>query len=282
MFLVIHKTDSDPVAKAIADHRQRLSRTAIVLSTQDVMSKIAIDDEIIDGNIKLCWEFEGLTIRNTSDVLLINRAQPFEADDFPDYHEEDQEFASAEATAYLSYALAAFPHTTAYPNFFGISGSDLPLPFQWKVMAQANLSVGVPRYYMGAPQFSRLPLDGFVCGDIYSFHHWSPGTKSKSPLANLFYERPAGVPVFALVVGTHISLHATDGRQDLSAAQRDLIIKASKFLADDRRVRIFEALFFVDGDTITFGCLNASLKYTSRLESFVDNVIEGIETLALN
>ena len=149
MMLLIHDERNDPIVKLLTNERTKLEEAMgeplVTVSLKKILQDVTIYDVIEDGRAKIEWTFpDGTRLSNTDHVKLLSRIAQVPRELFTDFHPEDQEYAQTEFSAYLHFALGAFPCKMTEPRFFGLSGEQLPMPLQWHRVQKANLGVRFP------------------------------------------------------------------------------------------------------------------------------------------
>lgn len=145
MNILIYSHENDPVVKTIKRNKSKgFSTDIICISVKEILDYGIIYDEIVDGNVHLHWELPGnIIIENTPENYIINRVLFIPEEWFDKFHEEDRNYAYAEFTAYILFALDSFSFVIGRPGPFGIDGNKFSLPRQWSIVNE-KLQICIP------------------------------------------------------------------------------------------------------------------------------------------
>lgn len=285
MFLLIHDERNDPISNVLLRQQLRvealLGERLVALSLAKILQDATIYDVIENGHPRLNWSFSDLEpISNTLDVKLVNRVSRVPQELFHDFHPEDREYAHIEFSAYMNFALNAFECKLGEPGFFGLCGQRYPMPLQWNLLQRAGLAVQLPRYYLGTPHF--CPFDfskdnsEFIINHTYGYRHWKPGGRPEGK--NVFaVRRPGGSPYFAFVVDQEVLVMAGPQSSPISQILSERIKFISLEIAKCLKSPIAELLFFVEGESITFGVADTIPVATIHHPEFDDTLLLGIK-----
>jgi hypothetical protein len=285
MLLLIHDERNDPISTFILQNRktfeERFDEPLVDLSVSKILRDASIYDVIEDGQPEINWQFSDLgNISNSTNVKLISRVSHIPKDLFSDFHPDDQDYAHIEFSAYMNFALNAFPTKLNEPTFFGLSGQQLPMPLQWQMISRAHLGIQVPHYYLGC--LSLCPFDfgagksEFIINNTYGYRHWKPGG---IPYGEHVFSvrRPEGMPYFAFVVGDCSFVMVGPGSSPLDHNLEKRLAQLSVEVAKTLKCAIAELLFFVSGSRVTFGVADTFPVATVGDRGFESTLIDGIK-----
>lgn len=234
-----------------------------VITLNDLLNKYEIQDELNDDEVKIEWSFllEGKKYTN-KEYSLLNRITFIENSLFENFQLIDLDYAKREFEAYLGFAFNAFK-SPQYQALNGICEKIYSLPQQWQ-MVQNTIFMHVPEYWWSGQNFNPLANnENVVHSEIFNFLNWS-STPFKKPTGFSFM-KPIGHPVFILALGESYLLTS---ELSLTFTQRQIIIAIGRKLSELFKYFIFECLLFVDGDQITFGCVNIDIVRSSNNPDF--------------
>lgn len=239
-----------------------------IVTLNDILNKYDIFDELSDKGPIIRWFENNKIIASNLTHAILNRVTFIPDHLFNEFIKEDKEYAKREFEAYVGFAFNSFSGVSNNcPR--GLCSKILSLPEQWQKLS--NLSnVFVPQYYWGPQKFNPLRSDKIVYSDIYDFYNWSClntlTNYDKLKYSPIFcFERPTGLPVFTLNLGSEI-LFTT--KINLSKYLKQRIIEISKFAHSLQDSFISEALFFVENNTIFFGCINPEIIASKKNQNF--------------
>ena len=271
----------DPVLQRVAD---RLGTDVVWVTPEDLVYRIVIDDEIDrGGSCTIRWLLPGMSepITNSSVVGVLNRIGELSPSLFESIQPDDREYALAEFTAYLHFALSCFTNVIN-PAWVGTtSGYCQSLPYQWSVASIHKLTV--PKFYFGqkdrAPEsflrshrfiFSENPLNPLWWTTIRDSH-----LASVSPRHGLCYLRPVGDALVAIVIDEDVYTTDLLSRRptNISGTVSDSLVEIARHF----HLRYGSALLFRnrDGD-ITFGSMIADVDIGQHAPEYAEQMIEKL------
>jgi hypothetical protein len=269
--VLLYSHPEEPVTCAL------LKRKDIVypISIKKFIDEVVIFDEINVESQKITWRFSnGDLIENDKQHYLINRVLGFSDTLFDDFEESDRSYAQSEFKAYLTFAIEAFPYTSARPTAFGICGNRYSLPRQWEMVKESQLHLTTPLYFLGNLSQFKKPQN-LVYSEPYNYYKWRPSISN----ASFAFVRPKGEPVISLVLGEEVSIYTYHTQVILSKDQLDKIKNILQQLRILFSLEIFEALIFVDNDQFHFGMVSNIPLYTCKKPQFDDKIHLYFNTL---
>ena len=257
------------------------------LSVQELLNEAEIEDEIKDGCPFLHWKWNDFEIKNKKDVHLINRVISLNHDLFSDFHPEDQNYAHEEFSAYLMFALEAFPSKLGAPGAYGLAGDLFPLPHQWQLIEE-NLNIATPQFYIGPVQFfnnhSQKIKKPILAQSLYDYYRWHPKMDLHSHLVKeeenkmvFIYERPEGEPYVSFVSDQNVSLWSVQEKKKALSHTIEMELSAlSLKISQILKLPLAEILFFVEGSHITFGMASNIMMSLHKYPKAHDVIFDGI------
>jgi len=153
-------------------------------------------------------------------------------------------------------------------------GMVLPLHLQWNYIRKHFPFVAVPFYLYGyGPEI--LDYSNFqnpIFKTPFDLYSWRKGIAPENTVTDKFVvERPTGLPVLTFCIGACV--FACDPVTGVELQNEKLIQLTNKISSlFCNKINIAEILWFLDGDSVTFGSLSHKLFAATRLEIFHKNV----------
>lgn len=214
---------------------------------------------------------------------VLNRLGELRPDLFDRLQCEDRSYAKAEFSAYLHFALAAFPNVVNPPWGGSISGYCQSLPYQWSVSSSFQLAV--PTFYYGpqdrAPEAIRRSHRVIFSDNPLNPLWWTTqhdASPSARPEQGLLYLRPPGEPIVAVVVGGDVLATTLQGLRPTNIDEQT--VGALLDVARHFHLHYGSALLFRDGDKLTFGSMMADVDLSQlanqHAEAFLDRLAAAV------
>lgn len=254
----------EAITRCIVDNRKNIAVTIKTISLHELMTEYEICDEIRDTGTHIKW-IKGLDspISNT-DYFILNRVLYVPQILFRDFAKKDKEYAQREMEAYLGFSFNAFAGI-GNQSANGACVDSVSLPKQWKKVGK-EFAISSPNYYWGPCSFNHLKnKDNLVYSTIYNFLHWSISAEPTRGNHVFCFEKPQGSPVFILSIGGK-QLITTDMSLS-SELQKELKILAGKINKFFNHF-ISEILIFIDGVSLSFGCINPEIIRSVKNKDF--------------
>ena len=265
-FLLLYSHTNEPVTQAL------LSKGFCALSVEEFLSSVEVMDEISEGIPKISWTLKNGVVVNNRDWIIINRVLSISEDFFRNFVPEDRAYALAEVRAYFQFSLTAFESITERPGSHGLSGNRFSLPQQWSMVEDTIPALSIPQYEMGLLS----DQENTVNSSIYNYYLWRPGYKKETCFG---FIKPKGVPILGSFFGTTAFTTPLDSQERVNSAVGD---RLEGYICDLKRLFEFwigECLFFVDGQTITFGMISNIPYATKKLPTFNQRVFQAVDQL---
>lgn len=139
--ILLYSHAKEPITQILLSSTLDQKCGLIKLSLEDLLNKASIIDELNHDEVKINWNFpSGLKILNSNNFYLINRVISVPEEIFNDFSEEDRLYSMSEFSAYLAFAIEAFPNSFSKPGPFGLSGNRFSLPRQWGMIKKAEFT----------------------------------------------------------------------------------------------------------------------------------------------
>ena len=286
MYLIIY---NDPKDNIVALMKKKMEHSnCTFLSVKELLNETEIEDEIKDGKPFLHWKWKNLQIENKQAVHLINRVIALNHNLFSDFHPDDQNYAYQEFSAYLMFALEAFPSKLGTPGAYGLAGDLYPLPHQWQLVEE-NLNIISPRFYIGPIEFfknsSQKIKKPILAQGLYDYYRWRPENDVSAHLAKneenkmiFIYERPSGEPYVSFVAHQNTSTWSVEEKnKKLSLNIKNELSRISLEISKILKLPLAEILFFVNGNHITFGMASNIMMSLHKYPKAHDMILNGIQ-----
>lgn len=270
-FVIITSYKKDPIASVFL----KKNKVATVIDVKDFLNEVEIFDEVSSEKSTLSWLFQGKRINNDANTIILSRIIDMDDSLFKEFAKADKEYARAELQAYLGFALQVLPRLNLYLNEGGAENPH-PLPYQWRKIKELNSSISIPSYFWGDARFNHLNKGRLVYSDISNFTKWQINNKPEYPSEPLVFcfEKPLGDPIFVLTIGATTLVTPVSGKIN-TMLEKSLSALAAQFSADFNYF-ISETLFFVDGESATFGNITPYVIFSPKnalFNEFVYNTI---------
>lgn len=266
--VIASHTFDEAITGCITRNKESIGAAITLVTLHDLLYDYHIFDEFGDSVNIIRWQKNATECITNSNHLLLNRVLYIPDVLFSNFSDNDKEYAQREFEAYLGFSFNAFTGVgNKSPNGFCVNTTSLPL--QWnKISTQLNLSV--PNYYWGPHENNTLAdSKRLVYSKIFSFLNWRRSTTPPDERSVFCFEKPEGDPVFILSIG---NAHLITANILLSAGMEDTIRHLTKQINIMLDFFISELLFFINGTTVCFGCVNHEIiRSTSNplFDSFV-------------
>ena len=260
--VLLYSHEEDPITAVILSSEVCLELDIISLSLKSLLKDVAILDEIYEKQVKIQWILpSGITISNSKECYLFNRALTIPHKIFEDFAEEDQNYSICEFRAYLAFAIEAFPNCSAKPGAFGLSGNQYSLPRQWELVQNSKLNLSVPDYWLGNLN-DISDNENLVYSHPYNYYYWKPN-KIELKKTTFAFERPKGIPIISSIVGNEIRIFPFRNADVITSESLKTIKELSYEILNIFNYRIAEILFFSIDNLIIFGMIS-NMPYASR------------------
>lgn len=289
MIITLYNDSYDPVVQALQKRQDRRHCSIEFISVQELLNDIEIDDEIIEGEAFIQWTLPNQKkITNTKENFVVNRIVGLDDALFDEFHPDDREYALSEFSAYLQFALEAFPRISARPGPYGLSGNVFPLPYQWKRVQESKKvqkieAIKVPSYFLG--ELTQLPEEfrntELVCSEIFNLYNWTASSRKKKDGYGFVFERPKGCPIS--VFSSPVSQLALDLQQnvELRGPLSEKLNRIAETLREEIwSVEMMEFLFFVSDNQISFGMGSPLLSQAQHFSDQINKFVESREDIA--
>lgn len=261
--IVSHSFD-EAITKSLVKNAKNLEADIQIVLVQELMSDYQIFDEVSDTGTSIKWTKEPVTQITNSNYYILNRVLYIPNALFNNFTKVDREYAQREFEAYIGFSFNAFNGVGNHlPN--GLCVESVSLPKQWSMVAK-KFEVNVPNYYWGPSDYNSLnDKQNLVYSQIYNFLNWSI-SQTTSVHGHIFcFEKPSGQPVFVFSIGDkHLitsDIYLSDKLKiKLKALVRGINLHLHHFIS--------EMLFFINGETINFGCINPEVIRSNKNKDF--------------
>jgi len=276
--IVITSHSLDEAITDFINRNKNLYKNKItIILLENLIKDYEIFDELSDSaNVIRWYDKEGRIISNKSHTLL-NRVLYYPSDIYSSYNDNDKDYAQREFESYLGFAFNSF-YGVGNKDSRGICVKIISLPMQWREVRQ-NFNIKTPKYYWGPTELNILnESDLLITSDIHNFINWSPGNNTTKKDNIFCFHKPVGQPVFTLTIGSK-QMITTD--IVISNPLKMKICRLSAKINLYFNYFISEILFFVDGNNLTFACINPQViksKYSQVFDTFMgDNLISEFQ-----
>ncbi len=269
--LIASHSYDEAITHCVIKNREHFESSVSIVLLSDILFDYDIYDEINDEyNVVKWYKKDDQYISNNSHCLL-NRVLYFPDSLFSKFLPEDKDYAQREFEAYIGFSFNAF-FGVSNQTTTGLCEKALSLPQQWnKVSKECDASI--PTYYWGPDALNPLNGHRIVTSDIYHYLNWNPENNTQKQEHVFCFEKPKGEPVFVLVMGKKMLITSDI---ILTASEEHNILKLSNQISILTHYFISEILFFVDGDSVIFGCINAGIVRSVKNIHFDSFVIKHL------
>lgn len=172
----------------------------------------------------------------------------------------------------LQSASARYRNVCSTNGLYSSVGTVLPLPTQWAIFDEMNLPGITPKYIYsyGSGIFDISTFEKPIIKSTYDYYNWKPGKYSDEMFDRFAVEQPSGNPVITYVSPTHEWHVPLNGSFQVP---NELISKLARGVWDAFGGLLLEILWFVDKESVTFGCAShycVSLQTFDRIDGFVE------------
>lgn len=267
--LIASSSLDEAITSCVLENKHTFSMPIDLVCIEEILHDFNIYDELSDEHAIVRWFKDKTVISNQSHVLL-NRVLGFPDHLFSSFVQTDRAYAQREFEAYLGYSFNAFKGV-GNQTFNGLCESAFSLPEQWQRMQK---HCQVPHYHWGPFEVCTLKsTERRVYSNIYDTLNWSPETPKPDTTHGFCFEKPQGAPVFVFTLGEK-SLICTS--QTLSFTVKKQLLKQIQTIRHIFRYFMFETLFFLHKDKLSFGCVNYALIRTPKHEHFKPFVLRHL------
>lgn len=262
--LIASSSKDEAITKWVINSQKR-GELFDVLFIEELLNKYDIQDEIDDKQVSIQW-YENNVLRFSNKThCLLNRITYIERTLFDKFKPHDREYAKREFEAYLGFSLNSFKKVQKIA-INGVCERIYSLPQQWKLLKNKT-EIPIPNYYWGMHDYAPfISQENRVCSNSYNYLNWSPAS-SKDERTGFCFERPKGEPIFVLSIGTSRLISSEIQLNPFQSSQLDKLLGQIRELYN---YFIFELLIFVDGNKLTFGCINLDVIRSQHNKLFSD------------
>lgn len=279
--ILLYSHPEEPITKALLSSLLTQKKGFINLPLKVLLDEVSIIDEFDHEDIKIDWTLpSGLRITNSSDFYLINRVISVPEEIFYDFSEEDKSYSVSEFRAYLSFAIESFPNSYLKPGAFGLSGNRYSLPRQWETIRNSEWcnAIKTPEYYLGNMDYCNLKGD-LVYSNPFDFYYWRQNRMLVDVNnASFVFIKPIGKSVVSFVCGDYAKIFCYEILDEISATMVHYLTEKSLLISRLFNHPIAEILFFIDGDTVTFGMISCIPYASSKKDWFCEKIYRYFET----
>jgi hypothetical protein len=258
MDLLIYDDKKDVVTQELIKNKE-----VKAIYIEDLYNNVIIQDQYQNEATLIQWKIDhDITINNRSVRVLINRIKG--------YAEYDKDLYT-----YVSHVVPYFHQYTGSNVIHGYPSSSLPLPYQWKIIANTGLLMKTPEWHYGI--YATAPkaiLDStHVVSTMYGYYNWKPRSeniKASEDQYQLVFGQPLGKPVHVFYSYDHWTSNQTHVDPEKI---NTWVLKLSEIFGQ----KIAEFLVFVDGENVTFGMFNSYPGQAAKnLPNFVEVLNRGL------
>ncbi|WP_416808888.1 hypothetical protein [Bacillus thuringiensis] len=242
----------------------------IWLDGQDIINDLKVNDKINADKTTVKWHYRGIDISPENTTGVLNLLGYLDQSLFYEFTEEDQEYAQAEFTSYLLFALNQFENVLNPPWGSTLSGFCQSLPYQWTLVQHYTQDIQVPRAFFGpmkyVPNDLILGYNTIVSNNPFNGMHWKKGLPQTLSHDDhyLWYHRPRGNPFIVTALDNHMWIQPLGNTLENSHALEE-VNNLCYTLMEHFHLRLAEILFFFDERTkqYTFGSIrpNVDVRY---------------------
>jgi hypothetical protein len=269
--IIASSSQDEAITKYILNNKQKFDLDIEILLLNDLLTKYDINDEVNDNEAIVRWiKPNGQVISNT-DYILLNRVTFIPDSMFFKFIEKDRLYARSEFEAYLGFAFNSFigVGNTVYN---GVCTKTSSLPEQWlKVKDMDDMSI--PVFYWGPKEFQNDEDDLFIYSEIDNLLNWRDSYITEVKEHIFCFKKPIGTPIFTFNIGNETLINDDS---NLSKTMRAKLQVLSSKIQKKFDYFISEILFFINGDTITFGCINHEVIETVKNRQFNDFIYDNL------
>ncbi len=277
--LIASLHQDEAITHCVLKHKKEFAEQVDIVLLPEILSEYEIFDELSDRGSRINWFKDSQVVISNQSHCLLNRVSFIPSALFNNFTPADRDYAKREFEAYLGYAFNSFIGIgNQTPN--GICQPSVSLPQQWKRVSN-SLRISVPEYYWGLKSLNNLHANT-VYSNIYNCLNWKPNRAPENEEHIFCFQRPSGIPCFTACIGNQCFI---SDAQAIPAAAHKLLKTLTRKIAKQLNFFIAEMLFFIDEETITFGCVSADLIQMSKdksFEAFVCNNLLKEITLCLH
>ncbi|AUS25929.1 hypothetical protein MMB75_09380 [Paenibacillus sp. P2(2022)] len=223
----------------------------IWLDGQDIVNELKVNDEINADKTTVKWCYRGMDISPESTTGVLNLLGFLDRSLFNEFTEEDQEYAQAEFTSYLLFALNQFKNVLNPSWGATLSGFCQSLPYQWAFVQQYTQDIQVPRAFFGSmkhvPNDLILGYNTIASDNPFNVLYWKIGVPQTLSHDDhyLWYHRPRGNPFVVTVLDNHMWIQPLHNAIQYSQALEE-VSDLCYALMEHFHLRLGEILFFYD------------------------------------
>lgn len=274
--LLITSSSDEVITKCILDNRHKIGLDIEVVTTRDLLENYDINDEINDEETIIRWiKPDGKVITN-KDMVLLNRVVRIPDSLFKNFVKQDRCYARSEFSAYIGFAFNAFDGIDN-KSYDGVCVTMHSLPEQWLKVEDIE-NIIIPDFYWGPKKLCPYRSDeNYMCTEVGNLLNWQKSYIIDSLDNVFFFKKPGGIAIFTITIGTKTIVES--GKRLSNNIEYELI-KLSQKIRNKFNYFIFETLFFINEQMITFGCINheiIKMKDDGMFCNFIcENLIEEL------
>jgi hypothetical protein len=280
--LMLYDDPSDPIVTLLSNQQNNLHHEITLVSVKEFIEKMEICDELdIDGvNIRWSLKNNGGSTRvwNNHNTYLINRCYGLGEPCHSLFHPDDREYAKNEFIAYLSFAFNSFKYRLQPVNYYGLSGSTMPLFIQWnKVKGQID-GIQIPNYYVG-PYHLLKWTKAIINSDPYDITYWR-ANDTNSDIGNDYvfaYERPPGEPVFIYITPIGADILKSESLSN-TEIDEEFLKSTAIYIGKKIGISLGEVLLCVSNQQITFGAATPHIINAKNTPNFKELTLKALTT----
>ena len=259
---------------AISASLSRLSEKNVNVATLDLADLVgnAYLDLSEDGCSNLHFNDENWQQRMLKAKACLNRA--FINDKTLTQSKEDTRVLQTELEDVLRKQINDIPNASARAGMYGLCGDYLPLYLQWQRVKDKLSDCLVPRYEYAfgsvAPNIADFKSPIFK--SVFDFRTWKPNTPPSTFWHTFVVDRPAGVPLVAVIVGEKVFFS-----NGLESELQKRLEHYSVIIARAFGSEFGEILYFIDGESVCFAAHSHVIRLDIPTQSLDDAVATVVQ-----
>lgn len=180
---------------------------------------------------------------------------------------------------FYSYAkvLKQFSTVWGEPGMYSPVGNLLPLNLQWRLFASRIKEVSTPKFAYGFG-FASIDTHDFrqpIWKSPFDLYGWKPEEVDHNRIHPFVVDRPSGAPVFLYFIGASAEVFTRDiGSVDTQTATK--LLECAGPMREMFGAFMGEALFFAEGNRLTFGAFSHYLKTSLSDSRFPEVLARGL------
>ncbi|MGQ5524808.1 hypothetical protein ACUHMQ_16315 [Chitinimonas sp. PSY-7] len=187
---------------------------------------------------------------------------------------EDTRILQTELEDVLRTQINNIPNASARAGMYGLCGDYLPLYLQWQRVQENLPDCSVPRYEYAfgsvAPEVADFKAP--IYKSVFDFRTWKRNTPPKTYWHTFVVDRPAGVPLVAVIVGEKVFFSNTLESELQQRLEYYSVVIARAFGSE-----FGEILYFIDGESVCFAAHSHVIRLDIPAQSLDDAVAEVVQ-----